>query len=283
MDNSLPLPLVMAGLDRVDQLRDLSALMPKRIDQGQALAQRLQEVYAHQDIPVSLELIQQAAQDVVGEVPTLSFSNAPAWKNLSPHTAAELLSKQQIWGCGGDGYGFRDPFSVAFIAGVRRRADQVVEDEFLLNVFGAKAKLSSTELQRGLYANRPKRLAHWVPYDPVTDTPGHMLIDARSRRVRSYLISLLLWKLLRNGWSSPQEITETCFYESHGNPDNIDWEAEAFALDLLLPLDRVSTWRVAKMPRWFKSYTRSTEDIASVTQTPVSMVAFRAQQLGWKS
>lgn len=281
MDKSLPLPLVMAGLNRVDQLRVLSSSMPNRIDQGQALAQRLKQVYEHQDIPVSLALIQQAAQDVVGGAPAISFSNAPAWKKLSPQTAAALLSEEDIYGWG-YGVGFQDSFPVSFLAG-RREEDFIVEYKRLLNVFGAKEESSHTEQQRGLHTNCPKRLIHWVPYNTVLDKAGYVVIDAQSGHVRSYLAALLLWKLFKQGWSSPQEITDTCFYESTGNPDRIDWEAEAFALELLLPPDLLAKWREVPRPLWLKPHLRSVDQIASATRTPDPMVAFRAQQLGWKS
>jgi len=198
--------------------------------------------------------------------------------------AAAILQEQNIWSPLEDlVQDTGELLHYFFSFGGWREEDYAVDLFKVLYLFGTSLKKGSKQQQRALARNEPMDLIRWVPYDESDESNARMIIDEQVVSYKNYLGALLLWKLLRHGWSERISITAAHFLPQFGHhPDQIDWEAEAFAMALLLPEDRMKGWQYG--PRGWgglkKARHRTLEDLANYL--PLEMVAFRAKQMGWK-
>ncbi len=267
MTSAIPLPLLLETMNRVDQIRSEEAQgMPLARHDSSALIEALKHVYEHQGISISEKILAQAAEEVLIDPASISFDSSEAWKKLSPRMAASVLLEQHVW----------------------RRSEEDKEVEFIwidrvLQLFSTRIHvLRNSRHQQALVTNQPLVLATWIPpLESESNNAASIFIEQKVGYANKYLAALVLWRLLRNGWDQPEfEIHAARFVNRNAHlKDQIDWEAEAFAMDLLLPERIMKQWRYKK--RWFRNTLRSAERISYLTETLPEMVEFRFKQLGW--
>lgn len=261
------LPVLLAAMDEVDKQRLATAPANSLTT---PLAQALTRIYAEQGIAVDQGLIRHVALRHTGEGAEtfVDIFSTKTWEKIAPEVAASVLLEET------DQY---------------NNARYIRIDPILRDIFGTgrhRTLDSSEGRQAGMASGKGVNLVTWKPLtEGFSDISAYFSIleDVKTTTHESYVLALMLWQMMQNGWktSYPKPLTAARHVPMFGaHLRGVDEKAEAFAMALLLPESLVLR-QVKKTTGqlWWKRV-RTTEETADALHVPASMLALRLKQLG---